>query len=248
MILCSKCAAQNDNNAKFCSVCGEPLRRTVIPVYTDQSQSRRSAVLGMVSALFSLISVAAIGVILIYNCIQFNTLLQEVGFGAYSVIAWLRAFDRYISWGLISIVTAFCVIFSRKDSKSIPLVKGIDALVGLITFVLYGTESVGIWELLFCVVGGAAAVIWGAAPKKSWIASILILAESGFLVLRRYALFSTAMNVLEVLRLVGMLCLGIGMALKGFQPTSDSKIKQIDTKAFWIIIAALQIISVIVWI
>lgn len=249
-MICSKCSAQNDHDAKFCSRCGEPLNNAFAPVYSNQAASGSSIMLGIVSTVFSFISVVAIGIILIYNCLQFNTILREYGVGAYSGAGWFSVFKNYVLWAIFSIVVAFSVIFSKKDSKSIPLVKGIDAFGSLITFIygvfIYGAvKTIDILGLLFCVAGCAAAIIWLVAPKKSWIASILIIAETIFFVLYRYINISEIMSIFEILRLIGMLCLGLGMALKGFQTNSESKVKQVDTNIFWIIVAVLQVISTV---
>lgn len=249
-MICSKCSMQNDNGAKFCSRCGEPLNYSFTPTYVNQSANGSSMAIGITSTVLSLISVVSIGIILIYNCLQFNTILREYGVGAYNGTGWFSAFNNYILWAIFSIVVAFCVIFSKKDSKSIPLVKGIDAFGSLITFVygvfIYGsTKTIDILGLLFCIVGCVAAIIWLVVPKKSWLASILIIAETIFFVLYRYLLVSNVMDIFEILRLIGMLSLGLGMAMKGFQTTSESRIKQVDTNIFWIVVAILQAISTI---
>lgn len=249
-MICAKCSAQNDSDAKFCLKCGEPLNNAFAPVYGNQPANGSSVTLGIVSSVLSIISVVAIGIILIYNCLQFNTILREYGVGAYDGAGWFSVFNNYVLWALLSIVIAFCVVFSKKNSKSIPLVKGIDAFGGLITFIygvfIYGSmKTIDILGLVFCVVGCAAAIIWLVAPKKSWIASILIIAETIFFVLHRYISISAIMSIFEILRLIGMLCLGLGMAIKGFQTTSESKIKQVDTNIFWIIVAVLQAISTV---
>lgn len=249
-MICSKCSTANDGDAKFCAKCGEWLNQSVVPACVNQPVKNRSNALGIASMVFSLVSAVAIGIILIYNCYQFNTILREHGVGAFDATSWLSVFDNYILWALCSIIIAFCVIFSKKDSKSIPLAKGIESLGSLITFVygvlVYGSKkTMDIVGLLLCVVGCIAAIIWIVAPKKSWLASILILAESGFFVLYRYNLISDALDVFEILRLIGMLSLGLGMAVKGFQTTSQSKIKQVDTNIFWIMVAILQGISTI---
>ena len=249
-MICSKCSMQNDNDAKFCSRCGKPLNYGITPTYVNQSASGSSMAIGIVSTVLSLISVVSIGIILIFNCLQFNTILREYGVGAYNGATWFSAFNNYILWAILSIVIAFCVVFSKKDSKSIPLAKGIDAFGSLITFVygvfIYGsTKTIDLLGLLFCIVGCVAAIIWLVVPKKSWLASILIIAETIFFVLYRYLLVSNAMGIFEILRLIGMLSLGLGMAIKGFQTTSESKIKQVDTNIFWIVVAILQAISTI---
>lgn len=249
-MICSKCSAQNDNDARFCLRCGEPLNNAFAPVYSNQSASGSSITLEIISTVLSLISAVTIGIILIYNCLQFNSILRDYGIGAYDGAGWFSVFNSYVLWALISIVIAFCVVFSKKDSKSIPIVKGIDAFGSLITFIygvfIYGSvKTIDILGLLFCVVGCAAAIIWLVAPKKSWIASILIISETIFFVLYRFINISEIMSIFEILRLIGMLCLGLGMAIKGFQTTSESKIKQVDTNIFWIIVAVLQVISTV---
>lgn len=251
-MICCKCSAANENDAKYCSRCGEPLNQSFEPEYANQPVNSKSNILGIASAVFSFVSVVTIGIILIYNCLQFNTILREYGVGAYSGSSWLTNFNQYILWALYSIIIAFCVVFSTKDSKSIPIVKGIESFGGLITFI-YGVfidkseNLIDIFGLLFCVVGCISAIIWCVSPKKSWIASILILLESCFFVFYRYLFISDMLSTFEILRLIGMLSCDLGMAIKGFQTSPESNIKQVDTNIFWIIVATLQIISTVLF-
>ena len=245
-MICNRCGHTNDNSSKFCAVCGSPLNQNPSATVVIKSKGNTPNFLAII---FSLISVLCNGIVLIYNCLEVNGLLRNYGTYVFEGTNILTFFNQYFAWAIIGILTAFCLVFSKKDSKSIPLVIGIDAIEGLITFTygvfIYGsTEFIDIIGLFVNLVICGAALVWLIKPHKSWISSIMIIFTSVFYVYYRIQLIE--FDTFEVLRILGLLFVDAGIVLKGFSSSEPSgKIKQIDTPIFWIVIAALTLLSLV---
>lgn len=245
-MICNRCGHANDDGSKFCAVCGTPLIQSPVPNIAAKSKTN---VLNLLAIIFGFASVLCYGIVLIDNCLGVNGLLRDYGAYVFEDTNYLAFFNQYFSWAIVGVLTAFCIVFSKKDSKSIPIIIGLNGIEGVITYAygvfIYGSsEFIDIAGLLLNLLICGAALIWLIKSQKSWISAIMLIVSSCFFVYYRIQLVE--MDVFELLRALGLIFVDTGIVLKGFSaPGANGKIKQIDTPVFWIVMAVLTLLSLI---